>query len=65
MALGTIKWYDKKKGYGFITHSDGPDIFVHHTSLSTQTTALNDGDEVSFEITDGEKGLRADKVALS
>ena len=65
MVYGIIKWYDKKKGYGFIEHGDGSDIFVHYTSLSTQSTILNDGDKVSFEITDGEKGLRADKVTIT
>lgn len=64
MAHGTIKWYDKKKGYGFIAYSDGPDVFVHYTSMSTQGTILNDGDQVAFEIMDGEKGLRADKVTI-
>lgn len=64
MAEGNVKWYDKKKGYGFIAFEDGPDIFVHYTSLKEEGTFLNDGDRVVFEIADGEKGLRADKVTL-
>jgi len=65
MAEGKVKWYDKKKGYGFITYEDGPDIFVHYTSLKEQNTFLNEGDSVIFEIKDGEKGLKADLVALA
>lgn len=64
MAEGNVKWYDKKKGYGFISFGDGPDIFVHYTSLKEEGTFLNDGDRVIFEIADGEKGPRADKVTL-
>ena len=65
MAQGTIKWYDKKKGYGFIAYNNGPDIFLHYTNLATQATVINDGDQVSFDITKGEKGLRADQVAIT
>jgi len=64
MPEGNVKWYDKKKGYGFIAFGDGPDIFVHYTSLKQQGTFLNEGDRVIFEINDGEKGPRADLVAL-
>ncbi|MCK4999779.1 MAG: cold shock domain-containing protein [Anaerohalosphaera sp.] len=64
MKDGTVKWYDRKKGYGFISSSDGDDIFVHYTSLSSQTTTLADGDTVKFEIVDGEKGPRASNVTV-
>ena len=64
MAEGSVKWYDKKKGYGFITFEQGPDIFVHYTSIKDPGTSLNEGDRVVFEIKDGEKGPRADLVAL-
>ncbi len=64
MAEGNVKWYDKKKGYGFIAFGEGPDVFVHYTSLKEQGTFLNEGDKVIFEIKDGEKGPRADLVAL-
>jgi CspA family cold shock protein len=64
MAEGNVKWYDKKKGYGFIAFENGPDVFVHYTSLKEEGTFLNEGDRVIFEIKDGEKGPRADLVAL-
>ena len=64
MTDGTVKWYDKKKGYGFIACPEGQDIFVHYTNLVKEGSVLSDGDPVSFEIVDGEKGPRADKVAV-
>ena len=65
MSEGKVKWYDKKKGYGFILCEDGSDIFVHYTdfaNLSMRT--LNDGQDVTFEVAAGEKGPRAQNVAL-
>jgi CspA family cold shock protein len=65
MAEGKVKWYDKKKGYGFILTEDGSDVFVHYTDFSDSSLrSLNDGEEVIFEITPGEKGFRAKKVAV-
>jgi len=65
MAEGKVKWYDKKKGYGFILSEAQRDIFVHYTSFSdTSLRALNDGQEVTFDIVPGEKGLRAQNVTL-
>jgi CspA family cold shock protein len=60
---GTVKWFDKKKGYGFIESATNPDIFVHYTSFDDTLKTLDEGQEVSFEIVDGEKGPRADKVS--
>lgn len=65
MAEGKVKWYDKKKGYGFILSEDGKDIFVHYTSFADGSLrCLNDGDIVVFDIVPGEKGLRAKNVSL-
>lgn len=65
MPEGKVKWYDKKKGYGFILSDDGSDVFVHYTDfLNSSLRSLKDGEEVTFEITPGEKGLRAQNVAL-
>ena len=55
---GAIKWYNSKKGYGFITGEDGKDIFVHRTAVPTGTF-LNDGDTVEYEIDTSEKKPRA------
>ena len=64
MKDGTVKWYDRKKGYGSISSSEADDIFVHYTRLTSQTTTLADGDTVKFEIVDGEKGPRASNVTV-
>ena len=65
MPEGKVKWYDKKKGYGFILSDEGNDVFVHYTDFSNSSLrSLNDGEEVTFEITPGEKGPRAQNVAL-
>ena len=62
MASGKIKWFDNKKGFGFISQSSGQDVFVHHTSIAGQGfKTLNEGDAVSFEIVTGEKGVESRK----
>ena len=64
MPEGKVKWYDKKKGYGFILSEDGNDVFVHYTDFSNSSLkSLSDGEEVTFETAPGEKGLRARNVA--
>lgn len=64
MPEGKVKWYDKKKGYGFILSEDGNDVFVHYTDFANSSLrSLSDGEEVTFETTPGEKGLRARNVA--
>ena len=60
---GQVKWFSAPKGYGFITRSDGQDIFVHHSSIMTDGFRnLKEGDEVEFEIKEGPKGLQAYNV---
>lgn len=63
MPEGKVKWFNPKKGYGFIATEDGRDIFVHYASISSNGyKTLNEGDSVSFNIVEGEKGLRAENV---
>jgi len=63
MPKGVVKWFNPKKGYGFITSEDGKEIFVHFSSLQGEGfKTLREGDEVEFEITQGEKGEQATQV---
>ncbi len=56
MANGTVKWFSNKKGYGFIEQEDGPDVFVHHSGINSDGfKSLNEGDQVTFDIEQGEK----------
>lgn len=63
MASGKVKWFDNKKGFGFIAQESGQDIFVHYSSIEGGGfKTLNEGDEVSFDVIAGEKGLKAQNV---
>jgi CspA family cold shock protein len=63
MSEGTVKWFNPRKGYGFIATEDGRDIFVHYASISGDGyKTLSEGDSVTFDIAEGEKGLRAENV---
>lgn len=63
MAKGTVKWFNDSKGYGFITHEDGTDAFVHHGDIEGEGfKSLAEGDEVTFEVTQGPKGPKAVNV---
>jgi CspA family cold shock protein len=63
MARGKIKWYNDSKGYGFIAMENGDDIFVHRSELN-QIRNIQENQEVTFEIKQGEKGLMAVDVKL-
>jgi CspA family cold shock protein len=67
MSTGTVKWFDAGKGYGFITPEDGgKDLFVHHSEIQTDGYAtLNDGQQVEYEIGEGQKGPCATKVVAA
>jgi CspA family cold shock protein len=63
MAKGTVKWFNEKKGFGFLSHDDGTDLFVHHTGIiGNGFKTLYEGDKVEFEVEKGEKGPRAISV---
>ena len=63
MASGKVKWFDNKKGYGFIAQDSGQDVFVHHTSITGQGyKTLTEGETVSFEVIESGKGLKAQNV---
>lgn len=63
MQTGTVKWFNVKKGYGFISDSTGNDIFVHYSALQMDGfKELKDGETVEFEVVDGEKGPQAANV---
>lgn len=63
---GKIKFFDVQKGFGFITGDDGNDTFVHHSGITKgrHYTGLEQGDEVTYDITDGQKGPQAAEVVL-
>jgi len=63
MIEGTVKWFNESKGFGFLSREGGPDVFVHQTAiLSEGYRSLNEGDRVSFEVVQGQKGLQARSV---
>jgi CspA family cold shock protein len=65
MANGIVKWFDERKGYGFIEQEDGPDVFVHYSGINGNGfKSLGEGDRVSFEIEQGEKGPAAVNVTV-
>jgi CspA family cold shock protein len=63
MATGTVKWFNEKKGFGFITQDSGSDVFVHYSAIKGDGfKTLAEGDKVTFEVTDGPKGPQASNV---
>ena len=65
MAKGIVKWFNDSKGFGFIEQENGKDLFVHHTSInSSGFKSLKEGDRVTFEIEEGNKGPAAKNVTV-
>ncbi len=63
MLEGKVKWFNPRKGYGFIATPDGRDVFVHYSSITAEGfKTLDEGDVVSFDVVEGEKGPRATNV---
>jgi CspA family cold shock protein len=63
MANGSVKWFNDHKGYGFIEQEDGPDVFVHHSGINANGfKSLNEGDSVTFNVEQGQKGTAAVNV---
>jgi CspA family cold shock protein len=63
MTKGVVKWFNENKGYGFIQREDGPDVFVHFSAIvGSGFRSLKEGQEVEFEITQGQKGPQASNV---
>ena len=65
MKTGTVKWFDNKKGYGFIAGEDGKDIFVHYTAILTEGfKTLEEGQPVQYDVVEGKRGLQASNVTV-
>ena len=65
MANGIVKWFNDSKGFGFIEQEDGPDVFVHYSGISSDGfKSLNEGDRVTFDIEQGQKGPSAVNVNI-
>ena len=65
MARGTVKWFNEKKGYGFITDESGNDVFVHYSGLNMEGfKTLADGQTVEFDLSEGDKGSQATNVTV-
>ena len=66
MANGTVKWFNDRKGYGFIEQEDGSDVFVHHSGINASGfKSLDEGDQVTFDLEQGKKGPAAVNVSLA
>ena len=60
---GVVRWFNNAKGYGFLGHEDGPDVFVHYSSIQHDGyKSLKEGEQVAFDIIQGTKGPQADQV---
>jgi CspA family cold shock protein len=68
MVNGTVKWFNGRKGYGFIDSEEGNDVFVHFSAIkadSDEYKTLNEGDKVTFDVSEGEKGPQASEVVVT
>ncbi len=68
VVKGTVKWFNSRKGYGFITSEEGTDVFVHFSAIQAQGDefkSLNENDKVEFDITEGQKGPQASNVVVT
>jgi CspA family cold shock protein len=68
LVKGTVKWFNSRKGYGFISSEDGQDVFVHFSALAGGDDVyktLNENDKVEFEVTEGQKGPQASNVVVT
>lgn len=62
-VTGTVKWFNDAKGFGFIERADGPDVFVHHSAIKSEGfRTLKEGQSVTMEVTQGQKGPQAENV---
>ncbi|MGH2681855.1 MAG: cold-shock protein [Actinomycetota bacterium] len=65
MAVGTVKWFNSEKGYGFISQEDGPDVFVHFSAIQGEGYRnLEENQRVEFDLTQGQKGPQAANVKI-
>lgn len=65
MAKGTVKWFNESKGFGFIENEDGGDVFVHYSAVQGNGfKSLSEGQAVSFDVVDGDKGPKAENVVI-
>ena len=63
MGNGIVKWFNNKKGFGFIQQENGPDLFVHFTAINSEGfRTLNEGEQVTFDVEEGERGPKATNV---
>ena len=68
MVSGTVKWFNSRKGYGFISSEDGNDVFVHYSAINKEGdeyATLNENDKVEFDVSEGQKGPQASNVVVT